>query len=743
MAKNEPTLFERLETESERTIQEEQSLEGPRYSLAGRICIIVCTILICALLFPGGFGENQRLAVGEEWHRETLIAEYPFPIYKPQQVYTTETLYARDSTPFIFTNAYSAMYQEAIIEQIFTTLTANLSHKQPLSQETLRELRLSQETIQKLALLSPTKRMVTLQNVRNILLTFQKLIYNRGFINCPRSFVKTSTVIVRLNANSEQSFITSYLVDSAAYKIQWDKLIQDEFEDVQRAVATDLFPKFYQPNLHYSEEYTEIAARIAELSVPRTNGIVHKGEIIVAKGEHLSESTIQKIRSAEYSRFLFNKGSREIFTFIGNILHTVLLYGMFIIYLYIIRKRIFFDNAKLLGVSAPIVVIAFLCWWSTKISSALPLQFFIGVPVMAMLIAIVFDSRTTFTLTVTMALFLAVIRGNDYETALGALLAGTFAGYSVRDLRSRTQLFKSIAFIFAGYAMPILAIGAKNSSNITDIVIQLSFAAITAAFSPITTLGLLFIIERLFNITTDLRLLEYDNINHPLLTELNEKAPGTYQHSLMVARLAESAALSIEANPILIKVGAYFHDIGKMRKAEYFVENQINIANKHDRMPALKSAGIIRQHVEEGIELARNYKLPQRIIDFIPMHHGTMVIRYFYTKALDESGGNNKELSESDFRYPGPKPNSKETAILMLADAVEAVSHTIDTNNRDELEIAIETIIEERLLDRQFDEADITMSEIKLIKESFVKNLLGTGHQRIKYKNLTTKQEAQ
>ena len=237
------------------------------------------------------------------------------------------------------------------------------------------------------------------------------------------------------------------------------------------------------------------------------------------------------------------------------------------------------------------------------------------------------------------------------------------------------------------------------------------------------------------------RSIEYDNLNHPLLQELNEKAPGTYQHTLMVARLGERAAMAIEANPILVKVGAYFHDIGKMRKAEYFVENQINVGNKHDRLAPGKSAAIIRQHVSEGIALAEHYKIPERIADFIPMHHGTMLIRYFYSKALTEAAEKGAEVDEDDYRYPGPKPNSKEAGILMLADAVEAVSHTIDTNDRDELEETIDKIVRERVLDAQLDECDLTMQELVIIKESFVKNLLGTGHQRVKYQELPQEEE--
>ena len=217
------------------------------------------------------------------------------------------------------------------------------------------------------------------------------------------------------------------------------------------------------------------------------------------------------------------------------------------------------------------------------------------------------------------------------------------------------------------------------------------------------------------------------------MVQLSDRAPGTYQHTLTVARLAESAARAIGANPILAKVGTYFHDIGKMAKSEYFVENQINIGNKHDRLSPLKSAHIIKNHVEDGREIAKEYRLPKRIADFIPMHHGTMLIKYFYAKALEKAQKEGKTIDPDDFRYDGPKPNTKETAIVMLADSTEALSRVLGTNTREELDKAVDAIIKERLLDGQLDESELTMRELMMVKESFVKNLVGLSHQRIKY----------
>jgi putative nucleotidyltransferase with HDIG domain len=730
MGKGEPTLFEKLETESEKTSQEELwEGEGLRYALWVRLSIAALTTVCCSLVFPTNFGALQQVSAGSDWQYETLIAEYSFPIYKPQQQYSTECLAAREHAPVVFTPTDAEQRTMAIIQHLLDQASATTENTVSLEY-------LSTSTINLLQVLPPTKRGAKLRTVCVQLQGFQRAVYDRGFINVPRSFIKTREALLQRSPSLEQVLSTNQLVDSATYRVQWERLIEELFDETMVAIANDLRPMLGKPNLQYSHELTEAVALKAEQSVPKTMGIVRKGETIVAKGERITEATLQKLRSSEYTRFLYTRGGYNIPVIVGNLLHASFIYGLLFIYLLVMRKQIYYDNTQLLGISLPLIVVALMAWWSTLIPSALPLQYLIMAPVLSMLVAILFDSRTTFTITVAMALMVAGVRNGDYTTGLGIVLAGTFAGYTVRDLRNRTQLFKSIAFIFAGYAAPIVAFGIRNAMPINEFALHVTFAAISAIISPILTLGLLFVIERLLNITTDLRLLEYDNVNHPLLTELNQKAPGTYQHTLMVARLAEAAAVAVGANPILVKVGAYFHDIGKMLKAEYFVENQINVTNKHDRIPPAKSASIIRQHIQEGLELAKDYKLPQRIVDFIPMHHGTMLIKYFYGKALDDVAEKGGEVDEEDFRYPGPKPNSKETGILMLADAVEAVSHTIDTNDRDELESVVESIIEERLLDKQLDECDLTMRDLHLIKESFVKNLLGTGHQRVKYKPL-------
>jgi putative nucleotidyltransferase with HDIG domain len=239
--------------------------------------------------------------------------------------------------------------------------------------------------------------------------------------------------------------------------------------------------------------------------------------------------------------------------------------------------------------------------------------------------------------------------------------------------------------------------------------------------------------EYLFKIVTDIRLLELSNLNAPILKKLSVEAPGTYHHSLMVATLAEAAAESIHANPLLVRVAAYYHDSGKMLNPEYFIENQSYGGNKHEGMSPATSCQIIADHVKNGLQLANEIGLPQQISDVIPQHHGTRVMTFFFHKAKDATGGKNGEIIEADYRYPGPKPQTKEAAIVMLADSVEAASRTLSDPAREQIQSFIDRIIDNIVSDNQLNECDITLKDVQLVKERFFKILTGIFHHRIDY----------
>jgi putative nucleotidyltransferase with HDIG domain len=385
------------------------------------------------------------------------------------------------------------------------------------------------------------------------------------------------------------------------------------------------------------------------------------------------------------------------------------------------------------------VASAGLGWLSIALPSNLPLEYTIIVPGFAMLVSILYDVRTSIVVTLSCALSVAAARGNDHVIAVVLIAGGVMAGYSATNLRSRTQIFTSIVAILAGLVIVTLSIELENATPLLSLVTKLGGVVVNAVVSPLFALAAIILMERTLNVATDLRLEDFDDINHPLIHQLNQLAPGTYQHTMAVMHLSETAAAAVGANPLLARVGALYHDIGKITKSEYFIENQIDIDNKHDRLPARKSAEIIRQHVTDGIDLAREYRLPDRIWKFIPMHHGTILVKHFYAKAVDEAGS--AVVDPNDFRYPGPRPDSKETAIVMLADAAEALSRLVESGNRTEIEEAIDRIIMDRFLDGQLQDTPLTLHDLNVIRESFVNSLMGASHQRVRYMEVRASDE--
>jgi hypothetical protein len=310
-------------------------------------------------------------------------------------------------------------------------------------------------------------------------------------------------------------------------------------------------------------------------------------------------------------------------------------------------------------------------------------------------------------------------------------IAGGLSVYTVRDIKNRTQIFRSFLFILLGYTASILAFGLERFAPAETMMVEFAFAASNALISPVLTYGLLIFFERLFNITTDLTLLELSNFDRPLLRELARKAPGTFNHSMTMGTIAEAAAEKIGANSLLARVGAYYHDIGKTLEPQGFVENQMNSQNLHENLPPEESVHLILKHVNEGIELAKQHKLPQELIDFIPMHHGTTVSTYFYEKAKNLYG--EEKVKIDDYKYPGPKPDSKETAIVMLADGCESAVRSISDPDPSKVENMINNIFNSRLKEGQLDEAPITFRDISKMKEAFLSILISQHHRRIKY----------
>jgi putative nucleotidyltransferase with HDIG domain len=293
-------------------------------------------------------------------------------------------------------------------------------------------------------------------------------------------------------------------------------------------------------------------------------------------------------------------------------------------------------------------------------------------------------------------------------------------------------MFRAIFYIFCGYALINFSYGFLHYESFRSMLENLFFYMLpNAILVPTAVFLLIGVFEKFFDVTTDITLLELSDLNHPLLKRLSVEAPGTFHHSIIVGNLAEAAAKEIGANSLLARVGCYYHDIGKMQRAEYFVENQAGAMNKHESLTPTMSSLILSKHVRAGMELAEEYKLPLAVKQFIPEHHGTSVMAYFYHKAQETMDA--KDINENDFRYPGPKPQSKETAIAMLADTVEAASRTLPNPNLQRVSALVENLIEKRFQEGELDECDITLRELNKIKDAFIHILMGIHHLRIEY----------
>ena len=377
------------------------------------------------------------------------------------------------------------------------------------------------------------------------------------------------------------------------------------------------------------------------------------------------------------------------------------------------------------------LLVSFTAFVTTQIETDQSLEYLILVPVASMLLTIVFDSRIGFYSTVVIALIISGIRGNDYILAVTHIAAGGFAAYTVRDIKNRNQIFHSFLFVMLGYLLSIIAFGLERFDSWDVILNSSAYALSNSLLSPALTFGLIIFVEKIFGITTELTLFELTDFNSPLLKKLANNSPGTFAHSMTIGSMVENAASLIGASPILARVGAYYHDIGKTIKPEGFVENQLDNKNIHEEISVKESVELIINHVTKGIELGKEYSLPNEIIDFIPMHHGTMVIDFFYSKAKNLYGKENVDIN--DYRYPGPKPNSKETALLMLADASESAVRSMIDPDQEKVENYISNLIKIRIEDGQLNESPLTFNDIRIIKESFVSVLLSQHHKRIRY----------
>ncbi|PJA95737.1 MAG: hydrolase [Ignavibacteriales bacterium CG_4_9_14_3_um_filter_34_10] len=704
-----------------------------------KVLIPLITAVLITLLFPSGEAIDSEVKINSIWIKNDLISSMPFEILKDPVVYEREKNRAINKIfpVYVIDNKTNSLLIDSVNN--YNTYFLRVMDSELLYKESgLGKTFLSNYAYKKFLSIRE-KRDISFNNI--ILLDFFKVseqifkkIYSTGLLNIRLSEIGKDSIA--LQQGKFQVLMPKWNftdVDSAQKYI--DQSIENKYNNDKDfiAAAKEYLYHFLNPNAVYSHNLTQISIDQAVSKVSKNIGIVNENERIVAKHDRITPEIKAKIDSYRKAKGAESNFSQNLFQNIGIFIHVLIIISLLAVYLFLFRKKIFNDNSKLLLIALVILLISLNAYLTMHINVQSSIEYLIFVPIASMLLTLIFDSRIGFYTTVICSLIVGALRGNDYVLVVTNIFAGGIAAYTVRDISNRSQVFRSFLFILAAYAISIFAFGMERFESFEQIIIAISFASANSVLSPSLTFGLIIFIERLFKITTDLTLIELASADSPLLRELAQNAPGTNSHSNEIALMSEAAALAIGANCLLAKAGAYYHDIGKLISPDSYVENQLNNINIHENMDPFNSAKLIINHVSEGVELAKQNNLPQEIIDFILMHHGTMVVSYFYEKAKKIYGAENVKIE--DYQYPGPKPNSKETAILMLADACQSAVKSVIEPDAQKIGNLINNLVQMRIDAGQLDESPISFNDIKLIKSSFVNYLLGSLHKRIRYPN--------
>ena len=672
------------------------------HTLIYKILLFVLITATVVYLFPKGGQFKYNIQKGKPWPYENLYAPFDFAILKSEEDLAKEKEEIEANKKLFFT------VREGVLERV----------EEKYDVQVLLVLEDSAAAgINKKSIASFGKR-------------FLNTVYKTGFLNkSDNDKVVKNTVITLRRGNeaediaSDKLFTTEMLVPE----------LQSYFDNTRYKPLeqrfTTLFFAILEPNIFYDEELTQrvIDEEIKSLSVNK--GLVTENERIIAKGDVVEGSKYEILMSlkSEYDSQLWSKSNYNWIVFGYTILVAMVLL-MLMLFLQRYRPAIWENNTKMTFIFFNIILIVFLVtivqkYWLNYI-------YVVPIIILPIILKAFFDARLGLFTHLVTVLILGFIVPNSFEFIFLQMIAGIVTILTVSELHQRANLFVSILKITLVYMVSYLAFSIIQEGNAQQL--KWSYFALFALNGVLSFLSLFLILiyEKTFNLVSDVSLLELSNTNSKLLRELNEKAPGTFQHSMQVANLAEASANEIGANAMLVRTGALYHDIGKMLNPMYFIENQSTSVNPHNELPPLDSAEIIIDHVLKGIEMSKKNGLPDRVIDFIRTHHGTTMVYYFYKKQLELTPD---FADKKSFTYPGPIPFSKETAILMMCDACEAASKSIKDPTAILIDELVEKVINGQMNQGQYMNSNITFKEIQIIKKVIKKKLNNIYHLRIEY----------
>lgn len=671
-------------------------------------------------LFPRQAKFKYEFTKGKPWLHETIIAPFDFSILKSESDLDKEKEIVKSQHLSLYNfnkNIFDIKAEDFINE---------FEEKWSENKGTKKDLRFTFKNLFK-------NRKKLANNKKNNLASFGfnflNEIYSVGIIQLNSSVDNQNydRILLKNNLIAEKRDVNDfYTVSTAANKINLiSKLTNDEYNFLVPLLLSSI-----EQNILY-DKYSSDELLSNELSNINTErGLIVSGQIIINKGELIDFEKYQILLSLKkkYEGKTWKKSSFFLVLFGQFILVGI---SLLILWLFLrqYRNTVLENTTK---ISMILFLILLMVFSSTMVLSFAPNWIYL-IPfcISPIILKAFFDNRIALFVHLITILILGFIMPNGFEFVFLQFIAGIISILTVLKMYTRAQLFTSVIKIMGAYLLVYVALSITHAASFNEIdPVKLLQFTISGALT-IFAYPIVFLFEKLFSLVSDVSLLELTDTNSPLLRRLSDEAPGTFQHSLQVANLAEMGALEIGANALLVRAGAIYHDIGKLKNPLFFIENQSSKFNPHDEIEFEESAQIIIDHVLDGIEIAKENNLPDELIDFIRTHHGTTTVEYFYKQFINNLAEEN--LDESIFNYPGPKPFSKETAILMMADASEASARSLKNPTSENIDELIETVINKQITYEQFENADITFKEITQLKKLFKNKLVNIHHARIEY----------
>lgn len=674
------------------------------YHLSYLAMVFIAGIGLIFLVFPGESRFKYEFQKGSPWRHETLIAPFNFAILKTDAEIKTEN------------------------DSILKTYLPYFTLDSVIEATKVREFASS---ISKLSDADAGIRSINhIQNLPNIL----RNIYKAGIL--PQSVASYKELtgkaeIMQIRGNKAVKIpVVSIFSIKSAYQEFSDTIRKSTGKYYSEIARKINLSDFITENLYYDDKLNQQEKRqlLDKLSV--TKGMVQAGERIIFQGDLVGQEKFMILESLKQAYETKRGDNIEYFLVIsGRLVVISSLIILMFLYLLFYRRELFDHKLKLSFIIMMIVSMVFMAAFATKVKSLN--IYMVPMAILPILIRIFFDSRTAiFSLLVT-TLLIGYFAPNSYEYIILQMITGIIAVFTLNKLHKRSHLVLSALTVFIVYSVVYTAMALVQEGSLATIEWKnIEWFAISSVIIFITY-PLIYIFERIFGFVSDVTLMELSNTNQPLLRKLAEEAPGTFQHSLQVANLAEAVIQRIGGNPYLVYAGALYHDIGKTYKSDYFIENQVVGMNPHDSLDYKKSAEIIIDHVTKGVLLAQKYKLPDILISFITTHHGTTQSNYFYKKYQIENPG--VEVDSRLFSYPGPLPYNKEMAVLMLTDGIEATAHSLKEKTAASFSEMIENLVEQKIKSNQLIDSDLTLREITILKSTLLEKLVSIYHIRIEY----------